>query len=94
MEHFLCEHCQAYSSHCSLLISFGTNKKNLFNNQKHVKLVIMKFLLTWPYFGFQTERDILVRPELEELDQECENFKLWYTLDKPPDGIDQIVWAF
>lgn len=37
-------------------------------------------------FANQTERDILVRPELEELDQECENFKLWYTLDKPPDG--------
>lgn len=37
-------------------------------------------------FANQTERDILVRPELEELAQECENFKLWYTLDRPPEG--------
>lgn len=38
-------------------------------------------------YGFQTEKDILVRPELEELAKECENFKLWYTLDKPPEGM-------
>lgn len=47
-------------------------------------------LFTRTSFVFKSERDILVRPELEELAQECENFKLWYTLDRPPEGIDQI----
>lgn len=37
-------------------------------------------------FANQTEKDILVRPELEELAKECQNFTLWYTLDKPPEG--------
>lgn len=37
-------------------------------------------------FANQTEKDILVRPELEMLAKECENFKLWYTLDRPPEG--------
>lgn len=37
-------------------------------------------------FANQTEKDILVRPELEELAKECENFELWYTLDRPPEG--------
>ena len=44
----------------------------------------------WLSLGFQTEKDILVRPELEELAKECENFKLWYTLDRPPEGIDTL----
>lgn len=33
-------------------------------------------------FANQTEDDILLRPELEDISSD--NFKLWYTLDKPP----------
>lgn len=35
----------------------------------------------------QSEKDILLRPELEELRNEhSARFKLWYTVDKAPDG--------
>lgn len=35
----------------------------------------------------QTEKDILLRPELEELRNEhSARFKLWYTVDKAPEG--------
>ncbi|XP_078608149.1 NADH-cytochrome b5 reductase 3-like [Branchiostoma floridae x Branchiostoma japonicum] len=38
-------------------------------------------------FANQTEKDILLRPELEELaGQYKDRFKLWYTLDRPEDG--------
>lgn len=38
-------------------------------------------------FANQTEKDILVRKELEEVAKEHpDQFKLWYTLDKPPAG--------
>lgn len=38
-------------------------------------------------FANQTEDDILVRKELEEVvDKYPEQFKLWYTLDKPSAG--------
>ena len=38
-------------------------------------------------FANQTEDDILVRSELEWLaKQHHHNFKLWYTLDRPPEG--------
>lgn len=41
-------------------------------------------------FANQTEKDILVRKELEEVVKEHPNqFKLWYTLDVPSDG-----WKF
>ncbi|XP_052797613.1 NADH-cytochrome b5 reductase 3-like isoform X2 [Mya arenaria] len=36
-------------------------------------------------FANQTEEDILLRPELEDIEQAYPGrFKLWYTLDKPP----------
>ncbi|XP_052269967.1 NADH-cytochrome b5 reductase 3-like isoform X2 [Dreissena polymorpha] len=36
-------------------------------------------------FANQTEQDILLRPELEDLEQSFpDRFKLWYTLDRPP----------
>lgn len=36
-------------------------------------------------FANQTENDILLRPELEDIAADKKNqFKLWYTLDKPP----------
>lgn len=39
-------------------------------------------------FANQTEKDILVRKELEEAaDKNPEQFKLWYTLDSPPTGM-------
>lgn len=35
----------------------------------------------------QTEKDILLRPELEELRNEhSARFKLWFTVDKAPEG--------
>lgn len=35
----------------------------------------------------QTEKDILLRPELEELRNEhSARFKLWYTVDRAPEG--------
>lgn len=37
-------------------------------------------------FANQTEDDILVRSELEWLSKQNDSFKLWYTLDKPPEG--------
>uniref|UniRef100_A0A8D2D683 NADH-cytochrome b5 reductase n=1 Tax=Sciurus vulgaris TaxID=55149 RepID=A0A8D2D683_SCIVU len=40
-------------------------------------------------FANQTEKDILLRPELEELRNEhSARFKLWYTVDKAPEGWD------
>lgn len=37
--------------------------------------------------SLQTEKDILLRPELEELRNEhSARFKLWYTVDKAPEG--------
>ncbi|KAL4224696.1 NADH-cytochrome b5 reductase 3 [Mactra antiquata] len=39
----------------------------------------------WLLFANQTEEDILLRPELEDLQQTYgDRFKLWYTLDRPP----------
>lgn len=38
-------------------------------------------------YANQTEKDILVRKELEEVAQQYpEQFKIWYTLDTPGDG--------
>ncbi|XP_058016465.1 NADH-cytochrome b5 reductase 2-like isoform X2 [Ahaetulla prasina] len=38
-------------------------------------------------FANQTEQDILLRPELEDVaTNHSDQFKLWYTLDKPPQG--------
>lgn len=40
-------------------------------------------------FANQTEKDILVRNELEEVAKNNpDQFKLWYTLDTPPEGED------
>ena len=39
-------------------------------------------------FANQTEEDILLREELEEVQKEYpERFKLWYTVDRPTEGI-------
>lgn len=41
----------------------------------------------WVACLLQSEKDILLRPELEELRNEhSARFKLWYTVDKAPDG--------
>ena len=37
-------------------------------------------------FANQTEEDILVREELEEMAEKSEQFSLWYALDRPPEG--------
>ncbi|XP_075423517.1 NADH-cytochrome b5 reductase 2-like isoform X1 [Ascaphus truei] len=40
-------------------------------------------------FANQTEEDILLRPELEQVAKNHpDQFKLWYTLDRPPKGWD------
>ena len=39
-------------------------------------------------FANQTEEDILLREELEEVQKQYpERFKLWYTVDRPAEGI-------
>jgi cytochrome-b5 reductase len=40
-------------------------------------------------FANQTENDILLQGELQELSSKHSNFKCWYTLDRPPEG-----WTF
>lgn len=41
----------------------------------------------WLLFANQTEKDILVREELQELQEDNKDrFKLWYTLDRPEEG--------
>ncbi|XP_059166940.1 NADH-cytochrome b5 reductase 3-like isoform X2 [Physella acuta] len=41
----------------------------------------------WLIFANQTEKDILLRPELDEIQNEHPNrFHLWYTLDRPEAG--------
>ena len=37
-------------------------------------------------FANQTEDDILVRDELEAMAEGSDQFSLWYTLDRPPEG--------
>ena len=37
-------------------------------------------------FANQTEDDILVREELEKMAETNDQFSLWYTLDRPPEG--------
>ena len=39
-----------FSPHCSLYISYGTDKENLFNNQERLKLVIISFILMTSMF--------------------------------------------
>ncbi|XP_071100019.1 NADH-cytochrome b5 reductase 3-like isoform X1 [Haliotis cracherodii] len=44
----------------------------------------------WLLFANQTEEDILLRPELEEIQNKYpKRFHLWYTLDRPKEG-----WSF
>ena len=41
-------------------------------------------------FANQTEDDILLREELEEVQKEYpERFKLWYTVDRPNEGMTE-----
>lgn len=45
----------------------------------------------WWSFRWQTEKDILLRQELEEVAaKNPDQFKLWYTLDRPPQG--KLIW--
>ena len=46
-------------------------------------------------FANQTVDDILVRDELETMAGSSEQFTLWYTLDRPPDGMytNTCSWA-
>lgn len=47
------------------------------NNYSHSLLCLLQ----------QTEKDILLRPELEEvMANHPTRFKLWYTVDRAPDG--------
>ena len=38
------------------------------------------------YIDFQSEDDILLRDELETLADMHSSFKLWFTVDKAPEG--------
>lgn len=40
----------------------------------------------------QTEKDILLKPELEEIEvNNPDRFKLWFTLDRAPEGKDGLT---
>ena len=62
---------------------------------KYVKNKICAFhLLNMLKNKFQTEDDILLRTELEEIEADQPNrFKVWYTLDRPDEGmcVDQLL---
>lgn len=46
-------------------------------------------------FANQTEDDILVRSDLEEIQKKYPNrFKLWYTVDKPTEGMRRKKFIF
>ena len=42
---FTPQHQYAYSPYCSLYISLGADKENLFNNQEVLQLIIISFIL-------------------------------------------------
>ena len=43
-------------------------------------------------FANQTEEDILLREELEQVQQEYpDQFKLWYTVDRPSEGTGSVI---
>ena len=45
-------------------------------------------------FANQTEDDILLRDELERIEKENpDQFKLWFTVDRPKEGTRKIVWT-
>ena len=46
-----------FSPHCSLYISYGTEKENLFNNQERLKLVIISFILMTSMFVLGGDAD-------------------------------------
>ena len=46
-----------FSLHCSLYISYGTDKENLFNNQVRRKLVIISFILMTSMFVLGGDAD-------------------------------------
>lgn len=60
-----------------------------------LSLVIEDLMLTLPVLRPQSEKDILLRPELEEIQANNPNrFKLWFTLDRAPQGSDTaLYWA-
>lgn len=44
-------------------------------------------IVTMSYWSLQTEDDILLRNELEEIaSNRSDSFKLWYTVDRPSSG--------
>ena len=46
-----------FSPHCSLYISYGTDKENLFYNQERLKLVIISFILMTSMFVLGGDAD-------------------------------------
>lgn len=60
-----------------------------------LSLVIEDLMLTLPVLRPQSEKDILLRPELEEIQaNNPDRFKLWFTLDRAPQGSDTaLYWA-
>lgn len=56
-------------------------------------LVMEDLMLTLPVLRPQSEKDILLRPELEEIQvNNPDRFKLWFTLDRAPQGSDTTLY--
>ena len=54
---FTPKHQYMFSPHCSLYISYGTDKENFFNNQERRKLVIISFILMTSIFVLGGDAD-------------------------------------
>lgn len=69
------------------MIAGGTGITPMLQIIRHVFKDPNDNLMIWLLYANQTEKDILLRKELEEVrDENPERFHLWYTLDRPSDG--------
>lgn len=68
------------------MIAGGTGITPMLQIIRHVFKDPNDNLMIWLLYANQTEKDILLRKELEEVrDENPERFHLWYTLDRPSD---------
>ncbi|OTF80666.1 NADH-cytochrome b5 reductase 2-like protein, partial [Euroglyphus maynei] len=69
------------------MIAGGTGITPMYQIIQHVFTDPKDKLQIWLLYANQTENDILLRKELEEMSQKHpDRFKLWYTLDRPSEG--------
>ncbi|UXI19236.1 hypothetical protein NH340_JMT05179 [Sarcoptes scabiei] len=69
------------------MIAGGTGITPMLQIIRHVFKDPKDKLSIWLLYANQTEKDILLRKELEEVQEmNSDRFKLWYTLDRPGEG--------